>query len=255
MLDHNLMVENMSKRKQKKWARFERDHSMSLWQGDWKKIGEKWLIVFMDDSSRLITCYGLFNSPTTKNTIKVLEKGFTDYGAPDEVLTVHGTQFVAAKNRENAKHKFKKFLDKNGVKHIVARINHPQTNGKIERFFGLVEQKAILFNSINELFYWYNYIKPHMALDFDELETPDQAFHNRLPPERVLSTSGRWLIEERNKFGLQHFFNFFNFFNLQLNYDDNNSGIFDKSKHLILACFLFFFYLVGYWGVTVNEKN
>jgi transposase InsO family protein len=31
---------------------------------------------------------------------------------------------------------FKQFLIEHGIKHIVARIKHPQTNGKIERFFG-----------------------------------------------------------------------------------------------------------------------
>lgn len=66
----------------------------------------------MDDASRLITCYGVFESPTTENTIKVLERGFTEYGMPDEILTDHGTQFVSSRNSENAKHKFKNFLKK-----------------------------------------------------------------------------------------------------------------------------------------------
>jgi len=59
---------------------------------------------------RFITCHGVFDSATTENTIKVLKKEFAEYGIPDEILTDHGTQFVAAKNREKAKHKFKEFL-------------------------------------------------------------------------------------------------------------------------------------------------
>lgn len=55
----------MKKRKQRKWVRYERDHSMSLWQGDWKMVSldgqNRWLIAFTDDSSRLITCYGVFD--------------------------------------------------------------------------------------------------------------------------------------------------------------------------------------------------
>jgi len=78
---------------------------------------------------------------------------------------------------------------------IVARINHPQTNGKIERFFGLLEQKIHLFNSIEEFVYWYNYVKPHMSLNFDELETPYQAFWRKLTPERVFDYSRRWFFE------------------------------------------------------------
>jgi len=85
----------------------------------------------MDDASRFITCYGVFDSATTENTIKALKKGFAEYGIPDEILTDHGTQFVAAKSREKTK-LFKEFLKENGVRHILARINHPQTNGKVE---------------------------------------------------------------------------------------------------------------------------
>jgi putative transposase len=36
MLMHQLVVENPRKKRQRKWVRFERKHSMSLWQGDWK---------------------------------------------------------------------------------------------------------------------------------------------------------------------------------------------------------------------------
>ena len=44
-----------------------------------------------------------------------------------------------------------KFLSENGVKHIVARINHLKQNGKIERFFGLMELLLHLFDSVEEL--------------------------------------------------------------------------------------------------------
>ncbi|MBE8540507.1 IS481 family transposase [Geoglobus acetivorans] len=196
MLKHNLVVENMNKKKRRKWVRFERTHSMSLWQGDWKMLGEEWIIAFMDDASRFITCHGVFDSATTENTVRVLRKGFAEYGIPDEILTDHGTQFVAAKSRKKARHRFKEFLKENGIRHIVARVNHPQTNGKIERFFGLMEQKLSLFNSVEEFVYWYNHVKPHMSLNFDELETPYQAFLRKLPAERVFEFSRRWLIEE-----------------------------------------------------------
>ena len=86
-------------------------------------------------------------------------------------------------------------MKENGVRHILARINHPQTNGKIEKFFGLIEQKICLFKSLDEFVYWYNYVKPHMSLNSDELETPYQAFLRKLPAERVFEY-GRWFFEE-----------------------------------------------------------
>ena len=47
-------------------------------------------------------------------------------------MTGHGTQFVAFRTNKKgySKHKFGEFLEENGIKHILARIHHPQTNGK-----------------------------------------------------------------------------------------------------------------------------
>lgn len=59
-----------------------------------------------------------------------------------------------------------------------------------------MEQKIGLFDSVEELIDWYNYVKPHMSLDFDELETPERAFWIRLPSERVFELSGGWFFEE-----------------------------------------------------------
>jgi putative transposase len=196
MLMHHLVIENPRKKGQRKWVRFERKHSMSLWQGDWKEFefkgSKKWIVAFIDDSSRLITCFGIFESPTTENTITVLNQGFREYGTPREILTDHGTQFVSAWNRDLSHHSFKDFLDKNNINHIIARVKHPQTNGKIERWFGLLEQKLKMFISVDEFVHWYNTLKPHMSLNIDECETPDQAFWRKLPPERVLSYSKEW---------------------------------------------------------------
>lgn len=68
---------------------------MYLWQEDWEMISpagkDKWLIAFMDGSSRLITCYGGFNRPTTEYAIRVLEQGFADYGFTREILTDNGS--------------------------------------------------------------------------------------------------------------------------------------------------------------------
>ncbi len=70
MLEGALIMENPRKKRQRKYVRFERKHSMSLWQGDWKYLDNgKWLIAFLDDASRRIMCYGVFDNATTENTI------------------------------------------------------------------------------------------------------------------------------------------------------------------------------------------
>lgn len=136
LLAHGRVVISLKKRNQRKWVRYEREHSMSLWQGDWKMVTlngqDRWLIAFMDDSSRLITCYGVFDRPTTQYTIQVLEQGFLEYGIPRKILTDNGSQFVSAREPETANHTFRKFMEYHGIRHIRARVHHPQTNGKIE---------------------------------------------------------------------------------------------------------------------------
>jgi putative transposase len=197
LLTHGRVEVSMKKRKQRKWVRYERDHAMSLWQGDWKQItvgGQKrWLIAFMDDSSRLVTCYGVFDRPTTEYTIQVLEQGFLDYGTPREILTDNGSQFVSSRHPKTANHPFRRFLDYHGIRHITSRVNHPQTNGKIERFFGEVERRVAKFGSVDAVVHWHNEIKPHRSLDFDE---PIHAFFYRLPPERILGYAQRWWYAE-----------------------------------------------------------
>jgi hypothetical protein len=64
---------NMKKRQQRKYVRFDRAHSILMWRGYWKEFeidnSKKLVITFMDDSSRLITCYVVFDSPALKKRL------------------------------------------------------------------------------------------------------------------------------------------------------------------------------------------
>jgi hypothetical protein len=72
LLSHGLGEINMKKRKQRKRVRYKREHFMSIWQGDWKEFemdeSKKWVIAFIDNSSRLITCYRVFDSPQPRTS-------------------------------------------------------------------------------------------------------------------------------------------------------------------------------------------
>ncbi len=67
--------------------------------------------------------------------------------------------------RKGASLQFEQELVKLGIKHIMARVNHPQTNGKLQRFHGEIQRKQKWFDTIDESVHWYNHIKPHMSLD------------------------------------------------------------------------------------------
>jgi len=177
-----------SKQKRRKWVRYERKHSMSLWHTDWKQLSDdRWWIAYLDDASRFVVNHGVFDEATTDNSINVLEGAIAKYGCPREILTDRGTQFYASEGERKQKgvSRFESYLAEKGIKHILCRVSHPQTNGKLERFYGVYDQKRHQFKSIEEYVRWHNKVKPHLSLDFENLETPIQAFHRKKPPQQV----------------------------------------------------------------------
>ncbi len=200
MLSHNQLYKVLkakkmihaqkNKRKKRDWVRFERKHSLSLWQADWKKLKNgNWIIAFKDDASRLVVATGEFAHATTENSIKVLTQGIREWGRPLAVLTGRDIQFYASdkKGKASGTTRFQDFLEANDIKHIIGRVNHPQTCGKIERFFGEVERRLYTwhdFNTLYEVVHWHNYLLPSRSLDFDKLETPVEAFKRKMHHKR-----------------------------------------------------------------------
>ena len=97
--------------RRKKWVRYERYHSNSLWHTDFCEIDEKHVIAYIDDASRLITGYGIFDTATTENALIVLRAAVKLYGTPKQVMTDHGAQFCANEERE---YRFKEELKQMG---------------------------------------------------------------------------------------------------------------------------------------------
>jgi putative transposase len=180
-----------SKQRRRKWVRYEREHSMSLWHMDWKQLPDsRWWIAAEDDASRLIVGYGVFQEATAEHTIHILKQAITKHGCPRELLTDRGSQFYAneGERREKGISQFEAYLAEQGIKHLLCRVSHPQTNGKLERIYGVYEQKQHQFKSVDEYVHWHNEIKPHLSLNIETLETPIQAFHRKQPPQKTEAT-------------------------------------------------------------------
>jgi len=161
---------------------------MSLWHADWKPLpDDRWWIAYLDIASRLVVNQGVFKEATTDNSINVLERAIAKYGCPREILTDRGTQFYASEGERKQKgvSRFESYLAEKGIKHILCRVSHPQTNGKLELFYGVYDQKRHQFKRIEECVRWHNEVKPHLSLDFENLETPTQAFNRKKPPEQL----------------------------------------------------------------------
>ena len=103
---HRVMVENGMagedpRKKRRRWARYERTHSDSLWHTDWKQIrggmhDGRWFLCYEDDASRFVTGYGVFGSATTENALRVLDGAIKNHGRPASIMTDHGAQLYAS---------------------------------------------------------------------------------------------------------------------------------------------------------------
>lgn len=156
---------------------FERAAPNQLWQSDLftfvlkRQNRRVYLVAFMDDHSRFIVSYGLHASQSAALVLEVLRAGLASYGAPQEILTDNGTQYVTWRGKSA----FSKELEARGIAHIVARPRHPQTLGKLERFWGTLWRECVqaaVFLDLEDarkrigLFIdHYNFQRPHQGID------------------------------------------------------------------------------------------
>lgn len=95
MVSEGMSVEEFRKHTRKKWIRYERDYSNSLWHTDWHEIKDtRWkgrqLIAYEDDASRFIVGYGVFDNATSDNSVSVLQQAIVKHGRPTS-NTIPGT--------------------------------------------------------------------------------------------------------------------------------------------------------------------
>ena len=160
-----------------KTRRFERAKPNQLWQTDLftfvlkRQNRRVHLVAFMDDHSRYLVSYGLHASASTALVLEVLEAGIASYGAPEEILTDNGPQYVTWRGKSQ----FSQRLEQRGIRQIVARPRRPQTLGKIERFWGTLWREflesAVFVDladaraRIGQFIDYYNFQRPHQGLD------------------------------------------------------------------------------------------
>ena len=177
LLNNNKIEPNIKKQKPRKWVRYELPNPNDLWHTDWTydPFTQKRLSVYIDDKTRMITSYGIFKNALVENSLALLKTGIAEYGKPKSVMTDHGTQYYTnhAENQEN--NKFRMTLNLLSIKHYVARVGRPQTNGKVERFFLTykTEYATGTFNNIKDFIKHYNEARPHMSLNY---KTPKQVW-------------------------------------------------------------------------------
>lgn len=156
---------------------FERARPNQLWQTDLftfilkRQNRRVYLVAFMDDHSRFIVSYGLHASQSAALVLEVLRAGISSYNPPEEILTDNGSQYITWRGKSA----FAKELEKRGIRHVVSAPQHPQTLGKIERYWGTLWRECVesaVFLDLEDarrrigLFTdHYNFGRPHRSLD------------------------------------------------------------------------------------------
>jgi len=176
LVRNNLVIPNFAKQKPRRWVRYELPNPNDLWHTDWSydPFTGKRLGIYIDDRTRLVTSGDIFNNANAENTILLLKAGVKAFGKPKAIMTDHGSTYYA--NRPDTKQENTQFricLDALGIKHYLARVNRPQTNGKAERFFLSYKTEFITetFTSLKDYVLHYNEKRLHMSLNY---KTPKQ---------------------------------------------------------------------------------
>ena len=155
MKEHGMVTPSEAKPKRRKWVRYERKYSNAMWHTDWHVMkGGPWrgmnLIAYLDDASRCIVAAQLFTEATSENAVSVLGEAIDKFGAPATILSDNGACFVGRNGRRREKAPsgrwkptaFEAELLDRGIELINSRPYHPQTNGKLERFFWTLEEEV-----------------------------------------------------------------------------------------------------------------
>lgn len=196
LLSKGISKEDEKKKKQRVYRLYERDHSFSLVHLDWhesKCMPGKQVCAVEDDASRLIVCGGEFDHALEESNIALMKQAIKQVSAQysatiRQANTDKGSQFYAnTKTTEGDKGTcaFEEFLQQQAIKHIPSRRNHPQTNGKQERWFRTYEENRMKFATFEEFIAWYNN-RIHLGLSRKEGITPQEAVLNKLQPESLI---------------------------------------------------------------------
>jgi transposase InsO family protein len=156
--------------------RFERAEPNQLWQSDiftfeLRRHQRVYLVGFMDDYSRYLVSWAMAHHQKSSLVIEALERGIAEYGQPHEVLTDQGRQYAAWRGETE----FQQLLRRYGIRHSKSRPQHPETLGKIERFWKTLWEEflrktvfadfADCLRRVELFVQHYNFQRPHQGID------------------------------------------------------------------------------------------
>jgi transposase InsO family protein len=148
-----------------------------------------YLIFMLDGYSRYLLHWELMTD-MAKISVEIFIQRTIDSYPEAEPMVIHdnGSQFIS--------HDFKRILFENNCKDVPTRLKHPETNGKAERFVGLVRNEALRPNSPS----YYSEAERVIGNFVDEYN--NNRYHagiGYLKPVDVFNGMGQIILAERQR--------------------------------------------------------
>jgi len=170
-----------------------------LWQTDFtylKVIGWGWfyLSAILDDFSRYIIAWKLCTTMKASDVTETLEMALQASGM-DRANVVHRPRLLSDNGSSYIAGDLAEWLEDRNMAHVRGAPNHPQTQGKIERWHQTLKNRILLENyylpgdlerQIEDFVGYYNYRRYHESL-------------NNLTPADVYFGRGQTILLEREK--------------------------------------------------------
>ena len=187
---------------------FEMERFGQLWQADTAylpnirdedgKSHRTFVIMIIDDHSRLIVGGEIFYHDSALNYQKVLKEAIAIYGLPDKILMDNGGPY------KNGQLKF--ILGNLGITESHARVRDGAGKGKVERNFRTLRSRWLSTLDISQI----HSLDQFNALLKDYIEIHNKTFHtgiNDKPVNRYLNTRGYIRVPKSREWLDEAFFN------------------------------------------------
>ena len=140
-----------------------------------------WIVGLVDDHSRFLIGLRVLPRPQAQPILTWLDDCLELCGTPLELMSDNGTPFVMW--MPGVLTLFGKTLEDLRIRHLRTQVNSPWTNGKIERFWGILQSELLdrqVFRTLEaadegltHFAVYYNYDRLHGELDW---HTPAERF-------------------------------------------------------------------------------
>lgn len=162
-------------------VRFQKNQPNEMWQMDFKgdfllqDTTRCYPLSIIDDCSRYCLCGDAKDNMKLISVRESLINTFKTYGLPYSILCDNGTPWGSSQSTSITR--FEVWMMELGILTIHIRAQHPQTQGKVERFNGSYKRERLKFYTPKDMIdaqlcreeyrHFYNEIRPHCSLEYE----------------------------------------------------------------------------------------